>query len=114
MLNINVTGETMIFRNDKGFYSTSLSKKKLNAEKGAEYENAYITVEFRKGVEVPNRTKINIKQGWVSFNKYEKEGKTNVYFKIFVNDFDYVGGQSVSKTQTSSEFLISDDDDLPF
>ena len=32
MINTNITGETMIFKNDKGFYSTSMSKKMVDGK----------------------------------------------------------------------------------
>ena len=56
---MKVSGETMIFTNDKG-YSTTISNKK---EDGT-YENMFIAVNFRKGVSVDNKTKINITNGF--------------------------------------------------
>ena len=51
MLKSNFTGETMIFKNDKGFYATSISKTKKNPDGSTGYDNAYINVSFRKGVD---------------------------------------------------------------
>ena len=42
MLKSNFTGETMIFKNDKGFYATSISKTKKNPDGSTGYDNAYI------------------------------------------------------------------------
>ena len=56
MLNSNFSGETMIFKNDKGFYSTTLSKKNQDGT----YANAYISVGFRKGVDIPNNKRVEI------------------------------------------------------
>ena len=116
MLNISVTGETMIFRNEKGFYSTSISKSKKNPDGTTGYDNAYINVEFRKGVEIPNMTKINITNGWVSFNKYQKDEKTNTYFKIFVNAYEIpsASNQSTSTQNIQDDVMFGSSDDMPF
>ena len=84
MLKINATGETMIFRNefnDRVSYSTTLGKKLQDGT----YDNAFISVKFKKGVDIPNRTKINITNGWLTFWK-TKEDKP--MFEIFANEFE--------------------------
>jgi hypothetical protein len=89
-MKIEITGETMIFAkewNDKILYSTTVGKK-VNGE----WENAYINVNFRNGVKVEHKTKINIKQAWLSF--YKKDDKATFY--IFVNDFDTVGEPEIA------------------
>ena len=77
---MKVTGETMIFKNDIG-YSTSISNKK---EDGT-YENMSISVNFRKGVELENKTKINITDGFLSFYKTKNDEKR---LKLVVMDFE--------------------------
>ena len=57
MLRNNFEGETMIFRNANGFYSTSLGKKNLSDE----WQNKFLSVQFPKGTDIPDKTKINIK-----------------------------------------------------
>lgn len=64
-MSLKVTGEIFIFRNDKGAYSTSISKKN---EDGT-YENMRISVNFKKGTELENKTKINVTNGFLSFWK---------------------------------------------
>lgn len=64
-MSLKVTGEIFIFKNDKGAYSTSISKKN---EDGT-YENMRISVNFRKGTELENKTKINVTNGFLSFWK---------------------------------------------
>lgn len=103
MLNSKFTGEAMIFRNDKGFYSTTLSKKTQEGD----YQNAYINVSFRKGVDIPNKTKINIKDAWLTFDRYEKDGTHRDFLKIFVNDFE-----ELNKMENVENNI--NDDDLPF
>lgn len=99
---MKITGETMIFKNDKG-YSTSVSNKK---EDGS-YENMFISINFRKGVEVENKTKINITNGFLSFYK-TKDGLAKP--KIVVMEFE----TSNNTTTQATDFEITSDDDLPF
>jgi len=94
---MKIIGETMIFRNDIG-YSTSISRKK---EDGT-YENMFIPVSFRKGIEVQNKTKINIIDGFISFYK-NKNGLAIPKFVIM--DFE------TQNEQTEGTMSYSD---LPF
>lgn len=93
---MKITGETMIFKNDIG-YSTSISNKK---EDGT-YENMPISVNFRKGIEVPNKTKINILDGFLSFYKTKNDEKR---LKLIVLSFEQINS---NETDYESE-------DLPF
>ena len=84
--------DEMIFKkefNGRINYSLGLSKK----DKEGKYVNGYITVQFKKGVEVENQTKIKIKEAWIGFNVHEK--KTFPY--IFVNDFIIVEDKQENK-----------------
>ena len=105
-LKATVTGETMIFRNDKGKfprYSTSFSQKVKDSD---EWENGWMDVQFKKDVAlIDNRTKINITDGWLKFNI--ADGKT--YWKIFVNAFDLVDGEKYEGFAA-----VTDAEDLPF
>lgn len=65
---MKVTGETMIFKSEKG-YSTSISNKNQNGE----WESMYLSVTMPKGTEIENKTKINITDGFLSFWK-DKNG----------------------------------------
>ena len=114
MLNSNFSGEVMIFKNDKGFYSTTLSKKNQDGS----YANAYVAVSFKKGVDIPNKTKINIKNGFLTFDQYQKEGKTITNLKIFVTEYEGAEQIASSKKTKGSEDIVfgttKDDDVLPF
>ena len=98
----------MIFRRDNdygSFYSIGLSKKN---EDGS-YENGYLDVRFKKGIELENKTKININESWLSFYKKNNgEYDTTVPY-IFINDFEIVDGDSEETPDTDF-----DDSDLPF
>jgi len=96
---MRITGETIIFKNEKGMYNTTISNKR---EDGT-YENMRISVNFKKGIEVENKTKINIKDGFLSFWK-NKDGLPQV--KLVIMDFEEVNTEG---------FQVSNDEsDLPF
>lgn len=112
--------EEMIFRqekDDKRFYSIGLSRKDQNGN----YINGYMTVVFKKDVDVPNKTKIKIKEAWLGFNVKEKK----TYPHIFINDFDIVE-QPEEKKETNpfeefgkqleigQDIEIDPDESLPF
>lgn len=76
---MNVSGEIMIFKNEYGF-STSISRKNQNGE----YEKMYLSVQLPKGVELENKTKINITKSFLSFYK-NKQGLPQV--KIVIMEY---------------------------
>ena len=76
---MNITGETLIFRNEFG-YSTSISRKNQDGE----YEKMYLSVQLPKGVELENKTMIEITKGFLSFYK-TKEGLSKL--KIVVMEY---------------------------
>lgn len=115
MLNMPVTGQTMIFKNDKGFYLTSIGKKKQDGE----YENGYMNVAFRKGTDIPDKTLINITNGFITFDTFvsKVDNKRTTVWKIFVLDFEIPGQtKTVAPKQEESAIIASstDEDDLPF
>lgn len=110
MITTQITGETMIFKGDKGFYSTSIGRKLQDGT----YKNAYINVGFKKDVNLENKTKINIKNGWLTFDNFTPKvdpTKEVIVWKIFINDFDVVGAEN--NIPSSNDFMDLSDD-LPF
>lgn len=108
MLRVNATGETMIFRNEydgRSFYSTSLSKKLADGT----WENGNIGVQFKKDVEMHNKTKINVTNGWLTFYKTKDEKPKTVTY-LFIMDFEIVGDEQVPAGFTE----IDPDSDVPF
>ena len=84
--------EEMIFKieNTHGdFYNIGMSKKKQDGQ----YENGYMPVRFKKDIVLENKTKIKIKDAWLSFNIKDK--KTYPY--IFINEFDIVENGEVAE-----------------
>lgn len=76
---MNITGKTLIFKNDYG-YTTTISKKNQNGE----YERMYISVQLPKGIELENKTKINITKAFLSFYK-NKQGSPQI--KVVVMEY---------------------------
>lgn len=112
--------EEIIFRQDKDgkrFYSIGLSRKDQNGN----FINGYMTVVFKKDVELENKTKIKIKEAWLGFNVKDKK----TYPHIFINDFEIVeSDKKVAKENPFEEFgqqfevghqiEIDESSDLPF
>jgi hypothetical protein len=110
MLKTTISGDAMIFRkdfDDRQAYSTTISKK----DKEGNYENSYIDVKFKKGVELANKTNIGINNAWLTF--YISKEKKPVW-QIFVNDFqEYVGKpDDLKKPNDIPEGFAQLDDDF--
>ena len=99
--------EVMVFKYEGQYgatYSIGLSKKNQEGK----YENGYFSCKFKKGVDLQNKTKIKIKEAWLTFN--QKEGKTYPY--IFINDFEEIGKSAKDVFEEFANETI--DEDLPF
>lgn len=86
MLKTNLSGETMVFRNEKNGnvrYSTSIGRKLQDGS----YENAFIPLKFRKGTEIAHKELITITQGFLSFWTRNDEYHTPVW-ELVVLDFN--------------------------
>lgn len=104
---MNITGEILIFRNEFGF-STSISRKNQNGE----YERMYISVQLPKGIELENKTKINITKGFLSFYK-NKQGLSQV--KIVVMEYKTDEElQEREAIQNEQNYNYDFGNDLPF
>ena len=93
---MNISGEARILKDDRGVYKTTLVSTDNNKETGEE-EKIFmkINVGFKKGVEVKNKTKINITNGFITFFRIDtgevrEDGKTDYkYFpKLVIMDFE--------------------------
>ena len=122
---MNITSDKpfTIFKNEdngRDFYKIGLSKKLENGD----YQNGYITCQFRKDVSLDNNTKIYIKTAWLSF--YKKDKATIPY--IFINEFETIENainnakqqdmfsvkeEEIEKSMKLNEIEITDAD-LPF
>ncbi len=129
---MNITGQTRILKNDKGVYKIALANKEAgeNGEEKTIFMN--INIGFKKGVELKNKSKIDIKNGFLTFYQIETDeedenGKKIVkrFPKIMVMDFELLeeGTDELQKTKDYSKttkeepdvFIgYSSVDDLPF
>lgn len=103
MIRTQITGTTKVFRKDfdeRAVYSTSIGKKKMDGT----WDNAYINLQFKKGVDIADGTMIDIQNGWLTF--YINKDKKPIW-QIFVSEFE--GGEI---PDGFSE--ITDLDDVPF
>lgn len=88
---MDVLGKTMIFKGDYGYYTTVSNKNQDGT-----YDNMRVSVQLPKGIEMENKTKLNILKGFLSFYK-SKDGLPKI--KIVIQDYS---------------FEEQNDDDLPF
>ena len=133
-MSINVNSEkTTIFKNDRGVYKATLSKKDTNenGEQITRYMNIHIG--FRKGIELKNKTKIKVNDGFLTFFPIETgnikdNGKKEVlnFPKIMIMDFEVLE-EGVDENFHSKEYaqkdvdtndnfddFYSNNDELPF
>lgn len=97
---------------NRKIYNIGLSKK----NKAGGYDNGYIQARFKKDVEIANKTRIKVKESWLSFNV--NENKTFPF--VFINDFEVLSeenpykemGEKI-KTEVQQQIEITDED-LPF
>ena len=96
---MNITSNnTMIFAKQfegKTHYRAGLSTKKTDGT----YEKAYIDVRFPKGIELADRTKVNITKGFLTFYK-NKEGKDIFYIVVQ----EYKTETEVQQSNTTDEY----------
>lgn len=92
---MNILGKTMIFKSEYG-YSTAISKKNQEGQ----YDKMYLSVQLPKGIELENKTMIEITKGFLSFYN-TKDGLPKI--KVIVMEF--------SKEENEE---ILDNNELPF
>lgn len=97
---MNITGKTICYKNEFG-YSTAISNKKQDGT----YERMYVSLQLPKGVEVENKTYIEITKGFLAFYK-DKNGLPKL--KIVAMEIK----QDEPKQETFEEAYVPDD--LPF
>ena len=103
-MHIKENEEVMIFKNDKDFYTIGLSRKDRNGQ----YFNGYFPCQFKKGVSLESKTKIKLKNAFISF--YLKDNETKTY--IMILDFEIVEKhENYAKLKGDVEV---DEENLPF
>lgn len=107
----------MIFAKNKEYngrtfrvYSTGISSRSQDGT----YNNAYMPVKFRKGIEIENRQLINILSAWLMPIKIGE----NFTIGLFINDFNLVENKYNANNNTESSTQAGNYnynmDDLPF
>ena len=90
-------------------YSLGISSK----DKDGNWVNGFLDCAFKKGVDVPHKAKIDIKNSFFTVSEYNDKK----YIKVFVMEFDIVEGGEAPKNTDGQGFMnIPDglDSDLPF
>lgn len=107
---MQISGEMMVFQNGhdspKGkwySYATTISKKR---EDGS-YARARLDVMFRKDVVVENKSRINVKDGFLTVREYTQNGQTKSIPVAMVLDFEEATGNTTGFSALSI-------DDVPF
>lgn len=97
---MNITGKTICYKNEFG-YSTAISNKKQDGT----YERMYVSLQLPKGVEVENKTYIEITRGFLTYYK-DKNGLPKI--KIVAMEIK----QDEPKQEEQADFY--DSESLPF
>lgn len=99
-MGLNINGKVIIYKNTYG-YSTAISNKKQDGT----YERMYVSLQLPKGVEVENKTYIEITRGFLSYFK-DKNGLPKI--KIVALEIK----QDEPKQEEQADFY--DSESLPF
>lgn len=118
-----------IYKDDQGRYKTYI--KGTETQEDGEVKDIYMSkkVQFKKGIEVKNKSKIEVLKGWTSCyriktDELNEQGKPKYkYFdKYFIGEFNLLEEgvdepqkqrQQAQQKQEDFSFSVSDDD-LPF
>ena len=131
-MSINIGQETSkltIYRDENGRYKIYI--KGTEIQENGEAKDIYMSkkVQFKKGIEVKNRSKIEVVEGWakcyrIQTDELTEDGKPKYkYFdKYFISEFNLLEEgvdepqkprQQTQPKQEDFSFSVSDDD-LPF
>lgn len=125
-LNIgNESSKIKIYKDEDGKYKTYVKGREL--KDNGNIEDIYMSkkVQFKKDVNLKNRTVIEVIKGWnscyrIKSDELNENGKPKYkYFdKYFISEFkileEGVDKPVSSSKQKKDDFFINDDDDLPF
>lgn len=130
-INIGNEGSILtIYKDEQGRYKIYI--KGTDTQENGEEKDIFMSkkIQFKKGVELKNRSKIEVIKGWTSCYRIQtdeitEEGKPKYkYFdKYFISEFNLLEEgvdepqkprQQAQSKQEDFSFSISDDDMLPF
>lgn len=111
-MGLSVTGEQMIFRNEIqgkdgpwASYSTGISKKDEQGKWKTDYYEV-VFVKDAKGADIPDKTKITITDGFLSFRVWQDKPIKQVIVQAYM----MAEGQPVQP----AEYTALSESDLPF
>lgn len=131
-MSINIGNETsklIIYKDEQGRYKTYI--KGTETQEDGEVKDIFMSkkVQFKKGVEVKNRSKIEVIKGWtncyrIKTDELTEDGKPKYKYldKYFISEFNLLedgvdepvkAKQQEQPKQEDFSFAI-DDSDLPF
>jgi len=102
------TKEEMVFRRDTEQYGTFYTLGMSKRNQDGSYTNGYMDIRFRQGVDIPNRSKIMIKDSFLSF-RIDKDKKTIPF--IMVLDYDL---KSIPRDEDGYREIDYKEEDLPW
>ena len=108
-MNIQNEKAVKIFRKDNEFgtsYSASLTRKNQNGG----FENGYMPIRFKKGIELADRTDIYLKDAFLTF--YIKDKRTIPY--IMCMSYEIAGKKEKNPYEEFGTEIQINDSDLPF
>jgi hypothetical protein len=103
-MSLEISGKTRVYRKEfdgRVSYSIGFSKKKDDGT----YLTAFQNVSFRKGVDIPHKTEINITKAWFSPYEYKDKAGYNLFISEFECDSDLPQG---------IEYAEVTEEDMPF
>lgn len=71
-----------VYYRENGYFTRLVKFNRITNE----WESAFVYLQFKKGINIPNKTIINVKESWLSFYTSKKSNKVVLY--IFINDFN--------------------------
>lgn len=109
-MNIESDRSKIVFRHskdDKIFYNIGLTKKDIDGN----YINGTISCRFPKDADIPDRTRIIVKKGWLDF--YVKDKITYPY--LFISQYEIEESKPDEKIADKKDNEVQlEDSDLPF
>lgn len=102
-----------VIRKDKDWNGKTLTFYSLmyaSKDKDGNWHNGFIDCTFKKGVDIPNKTKIKIKNGFYVASEYN--GKT--YNKVMVIDYEIIGDAPAMNTDDFMNIPDGFQEELPF
>ena len=134
-MSFKISGKATIFKDEKGVCRVSVSNNELQENGEEKTIFMRINVGFKKGVEIKNRTKINVTDGFITFFRIPTGMTTEdgqpmyrKYPKLMIMDFEiiedgieedlnsgnYYNDTSDNYGNTYLDDSFSINDDLPF